>query len=87
MDLFHNFWNQHHFLTRNMSYVYKEDDLSYEELHLKKHLVMFFKELGYVSGVLHLNESSRKRLKFLIKTWQLIDVNTKEERKVIFISS
>lgn len=48
--LFWKFWNQCHFLLESELYVYKESDMSHKELYLKKQLVIFFKELGYVGG-------------------------------------
>lgn len=58
--------------------------MSQKEIYLKKRLITFFKELGYVRGVIPLDEASEKRLKWFIKTCLLIDANTKEKRKVIF---
>lgn len=67
-----------------MSYVYKEDDMSWEELYLKKWFLTYFNVLGYVEGVILQDEASRKILKRLIEAYMLMDANTKEERKVIF---
>lgn len=41
---------QSHFLMGNALYVYKEEDLSQEELYQKKWLVSFIKDLGYLEG-------------------------------------
>lgn len=68
----------------NGLYVYKDDDLSQEDMYLNKCLMGFVKELGDLGGVTSQNEASLKRLKWLIKTCQLMDVRTKEEMKVIF---
>lgn len=67
----------------NGSYVYKESNMSKEELYLEKRLISFFKELGYAKGDVLRDEISKKRLKQLIETRFLMD-DTKEERKVIF---
>lgn len=52
----------------NELYVYREDDLSQEEIYLKKLLVAFSIELGNVWGVIPQGESSKRRLKWLIET-------------------
>lgn len=78
------FLSQGHFLMRNWSYVYKEDDFSQEEFYLKKRLVTLFKELGYVEGIILQDETLRKCSKWLKKAHMLIDSNTNEERRVIF---
>lgn len=83
-DLFFTLWSQCHFLMGNGSYIYKEEDLSQNELYLKKQLVAFSKELGYVKGIVPQDESSRRLSKRLTETRLLIDANTIEERKVIF---
>lgn len=59
--------------------------MSYEELYLNKRLITFFKELGYVRGIVPQEETSRKHLKWLIETCMLVDANTEEEMRVIFV--
>lgn len=58
--------------------------MSQERLYLKKQLITFFKKLGYVGGVIPLNEASRKRLKWFVETCILMEANTKDEMNVIF---
>lgn len=54
-------------LMGNGSHVYKESDLSQEELYLKKEqLASFFKELRYVGGIFSRDKAPKKRLKRLI---------------------
>lgn len=65
--LFRKFWSQGHFLMGNELYVYREDDLSQEEIYLKKLLVAFSIELGYVWGVIPQGESSKRQLNGLLK--------------------
>lgn len=83
-NLFPKFLNQGHFLMENGSYIYKESGMSQKEIYLKKRLITFFKELGYIGGVIPLDEASEKRLKWFIETCLLIDANTKEKRTIIF---
>lgn len=42
----------------NGSYVYKEGDMSHEELYLKKRLVTFVKELSHAYGFYSGDETS-----------------------------
>lgn len=79
MNLFCKFLSHGHFLMGNKLYVYKEVDLSQEDLYLKKQLFIFFKELGFLQ-----DEASRKLSKRIIKNRLLLDDNSEEESKVIF---
>lgn len=65
-------------------YIYKESDMSQEEIYLNKRFITFFKELGYVRGIIPRDESLRKRLKRIMKTRLLMEANTKEKKKVVF---
>lgn len=58
--------------------------MSHEEFYLKKQLITFIKKLVYVGGVVPRDKAWRKRLKQLIETHSLMDINTKEEIRVIF---
>lgn len=72
-------------MTKNESYVNKEDDISQEEVYLKRQSVSFYKELGYVGGVIPSDGVSRKRLKWFAETLLLLDANNDNGiRKVIF---
>lgn len=57
-----------HFLIWVRMYRYKEEDFSKEELYLKVQLVSFFKELGFVGGVVLSYMASKIRLKRCIQT-------------------
>lgn len=86
-DLFHKYHKRGNFLSGNGSYVYKESDMSQDELYLKKHMTTFIKELSHVGDVIPQNEILKKRLKRLVETRLLMDAHTKEERKSFFIRS
>lgn len=81
--LFWKFWNQCHFLLENELYVYKESDMWHKELYLKKQLVTFFKELGYVGGFSHWMKPQINAWNDLLRTvcWQK---PIWRKRKVIF---
>lgn len=83
-NLFSKYWNKCHFLKGNGLYVYKEDDLSQEEIYLIRRRTAFVKELGYVGDTTPWDKASQKRLKWIIKTHMLMDAHTKKERKVLF---
>lgn len=83
-NLLCKFWCQGHFLTGNESYVYKKYDMFKKELCLKKRLLAFFKELGYVGDVTPLDVALKERLKRIIEALLLLNSNNKEERKIIF---
>lgn len=68
----------------NGPYIYKEGDLSKDELYLRKQLVTFVKGLDHFGGVIPSDETSKKRLKWHVKTRLLMDARTKEEKKAIF---
>ncbi|CAI8609902.1 unnamed protein product [Vicia faba] len=55
--------------------------MSQEELYSNKLLITFFKELGYIGGVVPRNKALKKRLKWFIEIRLLMDANAKEERK------
>lgn len=61
-NMFHKYWNKGHFMMRNDMYVYKEGDISLEEIYMKKQLVTFIKELDHIGVVTHCDESSNKYL-------------------------
>lgn len=71
--LFPEYWNGGHLLLGNELYVYKGDDISREELYLKKRMVSFVKDLGYPRGVTPQDEASHKHLKRLTDTRQRMD--------------
>lgn len=68
----------------NRLQVYKEEDLSQEELCVKKRLSSFVKDLGYLGGSIPQDEVDKKCLKCLIDTRLVMEVRTMEERKIIF---
>lgn len=73
-ELFPKYWIESKFLMGSNVYVYKEGDLSDEDLYQKKQLMSFIGDLGYFEGNFPMEEVDRKCLypHFL------------EERKVIF---
>lgn len=50
-DKFSKFWRESHFLADNGFYVYRLYDLSQEEFYIKRKLVAFLEDLGYVVKV------------------------------------
>ena len=59
-DKFLKFWRQNHFLVKVGTYVYLADDLSQEETYLKRKLVAFWKNLGFVDDIVPPKTSLRK---------------------------
>lgn len=51
LDIFSKFLGQSHFLEESGSYVYKMDDLTQEDIFLKRQRVSLYKALGYARGV------------------------------------
>lgn len=66
-------------MTGNTSYFYEE-----EEVYLKRKLVAFYNELGYIDDIVPSDVTSRKRLKRFIETRWMVDARTEGERKIIF---
>lgn len=82
--IFSKFWHQINFLLDLGSYVYRMDNLSQEDVFLKKWLVSFFEDLGYVRGVVPPDAASKKQLQRLTETRLLMNVDSKLSRNVIF---
>lgn len=67
-NLFNKYWNNSHLLMRNELYLYKGDELSEENMYLKKWMMGFVKVLGYPRGVTPQDKDSRRTLKLLNKS-------------------
>lgn len=72
------------FLAHIGSYVNILDDLSQEENYMKRKLVAFFEDLGFVDNVSPSREAPRKQNKHFIETRLLGETTIKKGRKVIF---
>lgn len=53
VNLFPKYWIEGQFLMENGVYVYKEENLSLEDLYLNKQLISFIEDLGYL-GAFHM---------------------------------
>lgn len=49
-NLFPKYWIEVHFLIGNGLYIYKGDNISQEDLYLKKQMIGFVKDPGYAMG-------------------------------------
>lgn len=51
-NIFSKFWQQSHLLSKSKSHVYRMNDLSQEDIFLKRQVVSFSDALGYARGVI-----------------------------------
>lgn len=74
------------FLIGNEVYVYKDNDLTIEDLYQKKRLMSFFIDLGYFRGGTPTEETDQKCLQRIINVQLLMETRSSEERKVFLVS-
>ena len=83
-ELFPKYLDEEYFLIGNRVYVYKEKDLTTEDLYHKKRLMSFINDLGYLGSGIPSDKAGQKRLQCLINVQSLMETCFREERKVIF---
>lgn len=64
--------------------MYKDNNLSTEDLYYKKLLMSFISDLGYLRGGVPSKKADQRRLYHLIDIQLLMEASSQEERKVIF---
>lgn len=83
-QLFPMYWTEIHFLMRNKVYVYKEEDLTSEDLYQKKQHISFIDDLGYLGGNIPQEEAGQKCLKHLIDIQLLMEAHSREGMMVFW---
>lgn len=61
------------------------DDLTQEDIFLKRKSVSIYEALGYTGGVAPPDTTLKKQLKQLIETCLLVEVSLKDAKKAIFV--
>lgn len=59
-ELFPNYWTKNHFLLGNGVYVYKDEDLTTEDLYHTKWMMSFIIDLVYIGNDVPLDEVGQK---------------------------